>query len=258
MNKRFQHLLVSSGLSVALLIACGTASAQVVTVPYRDYQDGQRYDYRGDDRYDQDDRYDDRYRESSGARYDYAQVIRVDPVFDQGRRTASSNRCYSRDERYASGGRDGYYNGGYEDRGYSRGSYGRDDGYYGNGRYRDYSNGGSATARNVATIAGGVIGAVLGSKVGGGSGRYATSAIGSMIGGMAGREIYESNNRYRNTERGRVTVCEPDSSGNGYYSGNGSVTDYDVTYEYAGQRYTTRMDHHPGDRLRVRVDVSPQ
>jgi hypothetical protein len=33
---------------------------------------------------------------------------------------------------------------------------------------------------------------------------------------------------------------------------------YDVTYEYAGRQYVTRTDHHPGDRMRVRVDVRPE
>jgi uncharacterized protein YcfJ len=33
------------------------------------------------------------------------------------------------------------------------------------------------------------------------------------------------------------------------------VSAYDVTYEYAGQQYTTRTNYHPGDRIRVRVDV---
>ena len=37
----------------------------------------------------------------------------------------------------------------------------------------------------------------------------------------------------------------------------GSANAYDVTYEYNGRQYTRRMDYHPGDRVRVRVDVSP-
>ena len=46
------------------------------------------------------------------------------------------------------------------------------------------------------------------------------------------------------------------SNGSGYYSsGDRSVESYDVTYEYAGQQYITRTNYHPGDRIRVRVDV---
>ena len=47
------------------------------------------------------------------------------------------------------------------------------------------------------------------------------------------------------------------ADGNGYTDG-GSATAYDVTYEYAGRTYTTRTNHHPGDRMRVRVDVRPE
>ena len=30
---------------------------------------------------------------------------------------------------------------------------------------------------------------------------------------------------------------------------------YEVTYRYGGREYTTRMDHDPGERMRVRVDT---
>ena len=33
------------------------------------------------------------------------------------------------------------------------------------------------------------------------------------------------------------------------------VLGYEVTYRYGGREYTTRMDHDPGDRLRVRVNT---
>ena len=48
--------------------------------------------------------------------------------------------------------------------------------------------------------------------------------------------------------------------GNAGYGGyrTGGATAYDVTYEYNGRQYTRRMDYHPGDRIRVRVDVSPE
>ncbi len=197
------------------------------------------------------------------AYYDYAQVIRVDPVLDgrYGRTAAySGQRCY---ESTAAGNyeRDGdYRNDGY-----------RDDGYRNDGYYDPYGRpqGGSTAGRNVATVVGGIAGAVLGSKVGGGSGTYAATAIGSMVGGMAGRQIYEQTQRDRYERPGVVRVCDPEPvrdggyDGDGRYdgygrTGNGNASAYDVTYEYNGRRYTRRMDYHPGDRVRVRVDVSPQ
>lgn len=177
--------------------------------------------------------------------YDYARVVRVDPVLDDGYRTASGygRRCYETTTagRYE---RDDYRPG------YGRGGY--DDGY---GR-RPY---GDSASRSMATIAGGVIGAVLGSHVGGGSGRFAATTVGSMVGGIAGREIYDQSQRDRYVRPSTVRVCDPEPVRGGYASsGYGSASVYDVTYEYNGRRYTRRMDYHPGDRVRVRVDVEPQ
>lgn len=187
--------------------------------------------------------------------YDYARVVRVDPVLQQTAPTrVSSGRCYTEGSQYAAN--DGYY----DDR--------DGDGYYGqdgNGRDRSYDDGngerryGTETGRNVATVIGGIVGAALGSKVGGGSARYATAAVGSMVGGMAGRGVYEQAQRNKQPpRRAVVSVCDPvDARDDGRYAPT-SITMYDVTYEYAGRQYVTRTDHHPGDRMRVRVDVRPE
>lgn len=186
---------------------------------------------------------------------DYARVIRVDPVIDGSYRTASSHggqRCY---ETQSAGSyqRDGYYQGGYANDGY------RNDGYrdpYGNRQV------GTDTGRNVATVLGGIAGAVLGSQVGGGTGAYAATAIGSMVGGMAGRQVYERTQQNRHVRPGVVRVCDPEpvgAYGGGYTrTSDGRASAYDVTYEYNGRRYTRRMNYHPGDRVQVRVEVSPQ
>jgi uncharacterized protein YcfJ len=36
-----------------------------------------------------------------------------------------------------------------------------------------------------------------------------------------------------------------------------TVKAYRVTYRYAGRTYKTRTRHHPGDRIRVHVSVTP-
>lgn len=195
----------------------------------------------------------DRYQQGESF-YDYARVVRVDPVLD-GRygRTAASRgqRCYETTSagRYEAGG--GY----------------RQDGYYGQDGYYDpygRQQQGSNAGRNIATVVGGIAGAVLGSKVGGGTGAYAATAIGSMVGGMAGRQVYENVQRGRNVRPGTVRVCDPEPVSGGYGEGYGSyrtgnaATAYDVTYEYRGRRYTRRMDYHPGERVRVRVEVTPE
>ncbi len=181
---------------------------------------------------------------AASAQYDWARVVQVQRVAVTDSRSgygSQGQRCYTRDEGPVDGYRDHYEP-------------------YRNDPYRDgYRSGGSETGRQVATVVGGVLGAVLGSKVGGGSGRYATSALGSMVGGMAGREIYDQ--ATRPTPRGQVTVCDPvpvDGRGNPGYGQAAHGEAYDVTYEYNGRRYTSRMDRHPGERVRVRVDVRPE
>lgn len=196
-----------------------------------------------------------------GSQVDYARVIRVDPVLD-GYATSSTQRCYERPT-YVNGGDDDYEDGYYRrDDGYydQSGNYRRDDGYYDQyGNYRRNSSG-TETGRTVATGIGGIVGAVVGSQFGGGSARYATSAIGSLVGGITGHQIYEYSKR--SVDRvGAVRVCDPAPvsnvpAGNGYYSGDRRA--YDVTYEYAGRTYVTRTNYHPGDRIRVRVDVRPE
>lgn len=237
------RLLVTT-LALALSVTAGAASAQST--------------YGSSGRYDQ--AYPDRYGHSSGGQYDYARVLRVDPVFDSygtgNYGAGSQQRCYERPT-YVNGD-DGYYNG--DNDGYYR----RDDGGYDPyGGYRRST--GSESGRTIATVIGGIVGAAVGSQVGGGSARYATSAIGSMVGGMAGRQIYEQNQRQRDRDRvGTVRVCDPQPASGGYndggyYSSNDrAVNAYDVTYEYAGRSYRTRTNYHPGDRIRVRVDVRPE
>ena len=242
---------------LASLLALGLASASACAFAqsnYDGYQDNNGYNTGYDNA-----------ANSDGSYYDYAQVIRVDPVLQSNAssygnyntNTQAGMRCYDRSSA-------GYYDNGNSDPGngsYGNGSYNNDshNGYGGRGQ-------GSEAGRNVATIAGGVVGAVLGSKIGGGSGTYAAAAVGSMLGGMAGRGIYDQNQRNRHVRGGTVRVCDPQpvrdgysgNYSNGYASDYGNATAYDVTYEYNGRRYTRRMSYNPGDRLRVRVDVSPQ
>ena len=242
---------------LASLLALGLASASACAFAqsnYDGYQDNNGYNTGYDNA-----------ANSDGSYYDYAQVIRVDPVLQSNAssygnyntNTQAGMRCYDRSSA-------GYYDNGNSDPGngsYGNGSYNNDshNGYGGRGQ-------GSEAGRNVATIAGGGVGAVLGSKIGGGSGTYAAAAVGSMLGGMAGRGIYDQNQRNRYVRGGTVRVCDPQpvrdgysgNYSNGYASDYGNATAYDVTYEYNGRRYTRRMSYNPGDRLRVRVDVSPQ
>lgn len=246
--------ILASFLAVGLAAAVAPAHAQTLGTHIR--PSGESYPY------------------AASGQYDYARVLRVDPVIGGYGRQNAGTRCYERSE-YVTGDRydrGGYAQGGYRDgSGYygrdayrrNDGEYGRDayrgdDGYYDRGYREPYGNDrGTQTGATIATVVGGLVGAVVGSQVGGGSARYATSALGSMVGGMAGRQVYEQVQRQRGST-GTVRVCDPiPDNGRSYATGDRAVTAYDVTYEYAGRRYTTRTDHHPGDRIRVRVDAQP-
>lgn len=225
---------------IASLLAVGLATGSTAAFAQSGHdRDGDQYAGR----------YDDGYRDSyrtggdGDAYYDDARVIRVDPVLEGGYHAIADDtrRCYETTTA-----------GGYRDEGYDARSGRYDDGY---GR-RPY---GDSAGRSMATIAGGVIGAVLGSHVGGGSGRFAATAVGSMVGGIAGREVYDQSRRARYERPATVRVCDPEPvRGRPARYAGGEVSAYDVTYEYNGRRYTRRMDYHPGDRIRVRVEVMPE
>lgn len=172
--------------------------------------------------------------------YDYARVIRVDPIIGTG--STQPERCYENSTGPA-------YTG--DDRDY------RNDDYYGEGDYRrddGYARGGSETGRTLSTVLGSLAGAVLGSKIGDGSGSMIGTVVGGTVGGIAGRSVYE--NSQRRTRQGSVRYCDPVPVRNGsdaYGHEDERVVGYDVTYEYAGRVRHTRTDHHPGDRIRVRV-----
>lgn len=254
--------LFVSTLALGLVASVGTASAQSVGQPY--YGSGYGQQSYGQQVYRQPSP--DRYGQSTGSQYDYARVIRVDPVLGSGyaNQQVNGQRCYE-NPTYVSG-NDPYGNG------YARDGDYRNDGYAQDRYYDQYGSNrgsvGSSGGGTLATVIGGVVGAVIGSQVGGGSARYATSAIGSMVGGVAGRQIYEQSQRQRD-RTGTVRVCDPVrvdgrypsnayGSSNGYASSDRAVSAYDVTYEYGGRSYSTRTSYHPGDRIRVRVDVRPE
>lgn len=254
--------VMTAGLVLGL--AAGSATAQ----SYASY-DGQA----DDGRYGQPSV--DPYGRETGVQYDFARVLRVDPVImsGSGRYAASDYRnCNdvsgSSQGGYAGNGgyydNDAYRNDPYRNDPYRNDPY-RSDGYYGGdnvGYYGDQGYGnqdyGHNTGRAVATMIGGVLGAAIGSKVGGGSARYATSALGSLVGSVAGRQIYESSQQ----RQGTVRACDPVTMGRGdsaYYDGDvPAVSAYDVTYEYAGRTYATRTNYNPGNQIRVRVDVRPE
>ena len=104
------------------------------------------------------------------------------------------------------------------------------------------------------TLLGGLVGVAVGNQIGHGRGKDVSRAAGAIIGGAIGHNVSRDRQRQRygdgRTYYERCDVRYRDSW-------EERVDGYDVTYEYAGREYLTRMPYDPGDRIRVRVDVSP-
>ncbi len=106
------------------------------------------------------------------------------------------------------------------------------------------------TGSTSSTLLGAVIGGALGNQIGSGSGRRAATVAGAVVGGSVGNQSSRGPDReYRSLEtRCRIveTVTEEER-----------LLGYDVEYRYRDEVYFTRLDNHPGERLRVRVAVTP-
>lgn len=105
--------------------------------------------------------------------------------------------------------------------------------------------------RGIATLVGAVVGGLFGNQFGKGSGRAAATVAGAVAGGAVGNavasddeDVQDARPRYRTTRH-----CPPGAPRR--------VVAYDVEYRYRGDVYSARMNFDPGDRLRVRVRVTP-
>ncbi|HVY04585.1 MAG TPA: glycine zipper domain-containing protein [Burkholderiales bacterium] len=105
----------------------------------------------------------------------------------------------------------------------------------------------------LGAIIGGVAGGLLGSQVGRGNGRVAGAAVGAGVGAVTGDVIANQN-------RGDTTVVtsQPVQRCRQVDSYQTVTTGYNVTYEYGGQRFSTRLPYNPGAQLRVNVAVTPK
>jgi uncharacterized protein YcfJ len=102
-------------------------------------------------------------------------------------------------------------------------------------------------------IVGGIIGGVVGNQFGSGSGRDWATVTGATLGASVGsdynnRRAYAPGRSYTSNER-RCRIVndhQQEERADGYL----------VTYTYNGRHYETRTPNHPGDRIKVRFDVS--
>jgi uncharacterized protein YcfJ len=104
------------------------------------------------------------------------------------------------------------------------------------------------------TLIGGALGTVVGNQIGHGRGKDVARVAGALIGGAIGHNVSVDRQRQLYGDRGqsveRCDVRYRDTT-------EERIDGYEVTYEYAGRQYVTRMPYDPGERLRIRVDVTP-
>lgn len=179
--------------------------------------DDSYYD-RNDDRYD--DRYEDRYEDRYDQRYDSGyEYARVVEVEPLRRRVRVSEPVREC----------------WEERGYRS------------------VDGPLSSNRIGGTLLGGLIGGALGNQVGDGHGRQVARAAGAIIGASIGNNVSKQRERERYGDDRYYERCE--TRNRDRYDER--IDGYRVTYEYGGRQYVTQLPYDPGDRIRVRVDVSP-
>ncbi|HEX5755410.1 MAG TPA: glycine zipper 2TM domain-containing protein [Arenimonas sp.] len=136
--------------------------------------------------------------------YGWAQVLRVEPIYELVRTRTPEERC------------DGYVQ---EER--------------------------SGTA---GTVIGAIVGAAIGNQVGKGDGRKAATVAGAVAGGAIGRNIDKNK---PGAVRPGCQIVEVERE-------QRQLTAFDVEYQYKGEKYMSRLPYDPGNRLRVRVSVTPE
>jgi uncharacterized protein YcfJ len=97
-------------------------------------------------------------------------------------------------------------------------------------------------------LLGAVVGGVIGHNLGDGFGRAATTGLGAVAGSVIGDRTEAANTPPAGVP---VRICQTITQ---YQS---QVIGYDVTYEFQGKRYTTRLAQNPGERIALDVSVTP-
>ena len=102
-------------------------------------------------------------------------------------------------------------------------------------------------------LVGGLVGGLIGNQFGGGNGKKILTVVGALAGSSIANDIAREN-------RARKTYAQPvrRSCYTTYDRETVEHIDgYHVVYEYAGQQFSKQIDEHPGDEIRVRVQLSP-
>lgn len=154
------------------------------------------------------------------SRIEFAQVTRVEPITRPLERRVPVEECWTETVRYDTPPRDDYE---------------------------------SLTG----TLIGGVIGGALGNAVGHKKkNKQVGTAVGAVLGASIGHDLTRGGSHYQ--ERGEGYYQDERRCETHYQTQyEEKVIGYNVWYRYRDNNYSTRMDHDPGQKIRVRVTVSP-
>lgn len=157
------------------------------------------------------------YAADSFSHYDYANVIDVNKIIEKVKYNDPVEKCWNEKVRY---------------------------------RNRQANSHNSRTP----DVLGAIVGAAVGNRFGKGSGRDAATVAGALLGGSIGRDIRKS--RHHHSEGYSVkTVRQCETHNETRYEEQ--VAGYEVKYRYRGKVFTTQMDTHPGNEIKVQVTVVP-
>ena len=101
-------------------------------------------------------------------------------------------------------------------------------------------------------ILGAIVGGVIGHQFGGGSGQDIMTVAGAALGASvaADQQHRRHPDRYYTATEQR---CETRTE----WRYEQRIVAWDVTYAFNGEHYRTRMAQPPGDRIRIRLEVTP-
>ena len=105
-----------------------------------------------------------------------------------------------------------------------------------------------ARSSGAGAVLGAIAGGVAGNAVGKGAGKALATGVGIIGGAIVGDHV-ETDGRAPNVQT--VRRCDPQTS----YENR--VVAYSVTYEYAGQRYTTQTVQEPGPTIPLQITITP-
>ena len=106
-----------------------------------------------------------------------------------------------------------------------------------------------------ATIAGGLMGGVIGHQFGKGRGNRFATVAGTVIGATLGHD--SSRGYYKKASFDRHTSYENHCKTTSRISYEQVVDSYSVSYRYKGKRYQTNMPYDPGKKIKLKITIVP-